>query len=461
MKHLIESIHFIGIGGSGMSGIAEVLHTLGYQISGSDLNASSTTARLQALGIQVNIGHAASHIGQAQVIVVSSAIDNANPEIMAAKAKHLPIVPRAVMLAELMRFKQGIAIAGTHGKTTTTSLVTSILHQAGLDPTFVIGGKLNAAGANAKLGKGDFLVAEADESDASFLNLSPIMQVITNIDMDHMITYNHDFNQLKQAFIDFVHKMPFYGQLVACIDDANVQSILPKLSRTVISYGLHEDAMYRAQNIQAGTAEKAGSMQFTVLRHDDAPLNIELNLAGQHNVLNALASIAIASELGVEDAAIIEALKQFKGVGRRFQRYTFKNIADKDCLLIDDYGHHPVELNATLNAVKGAYPEKELVLIFQPHRYTRTRDCFDEFVQVLSRADKIILLPVYAASEAPIAQADSKALARSLRLLGKEPLVLDDLTAVKEFLKQHSHEGQVILSMGAGSVGQLPALMQA
>jgi UDP-N-acetylmuramate--alanine ligase len=443
-----------------MSGIAEVLHTLGYQISGSDLNASSNTSRLQALGIEVAIGHVASNIGQAQVIVVSSAIDAQNPEIMAAKAKNLPIVPRAVMLAELMRFKQGIAIAGTHGKTTTTSLVTSILYKAGLDPTFVIGGKLNAAGANAKLGKGDFLVAEADESDASFLNLSPIMQVITNIDMDHMATYNHDFNQLKQAFIDFVHKMPFYGQLIACIDDVNVQSILPKLSRTVISYGLHENAMYRAQNIVVGTQAKAGSMRFTVLRHDDTPLNIELNLAGQHNVLNALASIAIASELGIADDAIIEALKQFKGVGRRFQRYPFNNQAQQSCLLIDDYGHHPVELNATLNAAKGAYPDKELVLIFQPHRYTRTRDCFDEFVQVLSKADKIILMPVYAASESPIAQADSKALARSLRLLGKEPLVLEDLQAVKDFLKQHSHTGQVLLAMGAGSIGQLPSLMQ-
>jgi UDP-N-acetylmuramate--alanine ligase len=453
MKHIIKNIHFVGIGGAGMSGIAEVLHTLGYCVSGSDQQHSTTVTRLKKLGIHIEIGHDAKNIDSAQVLVTSSAIDSSNPEVQAARQKNIPIVPRALMLAELMRFKKGIAVAGTHGKTTTTSLVTSILAKAGLDPTFVIGGKLNQAGVNARLGSGEFLVAEADESDASFLHLNPVMQIITNINADHMSTYEHNFAKLKQAFINFAHNMPFYGQLIACIDDPYVCEILPFVSRTVISYGIDEKAMYRASNIVAGTHEKAGKMYFKLHRPDMVDIEIELNLAGLHNVKNALAAIAIATELDIPDQAIQQALAEFSGVGRRFQRYQFHNQHKETFLLIDDYGHHPNELQATLNATKGAYPDQKITLLFQPHRYSRTRDCFEDFVKILLQADQVILTEVYAAHEEPIAAADAKALARSMRLHGKEPLFVENVSDIPAFLKQMIRKNEVVLSMGAGSIG--------
>lgn len=457
MKHIIKNIHFVGIGGAGMSGIAEVLHTLGYNISGSDQQINQVTKHLQNLGIRVEHGHDAIHLQNAQVLVTSSAIDSSNPEVRKAREQNMPIVPRALMLAELMRLKQGIAVAGTHGKTTTTSLVTSILAKAGLDPTFVIGGKLNQAGVNARLGSGEFLVAEADESDASFLHLNPVMQIITNIHADHMSTYEHSFAKLKQAFINFTHNMPFYGQLIACIDDASVCEILPFVSRTIISYGVSEKAAYRASNIQAGSGIDAGKMFFTLHRPDSQALDVILNLAGVHNVKNALAAIAVASELDVADEHILAALAEFSGVGRRFQRYQYHNKQQEKFLFIDDYGHHPNEIQATLAAAKGAYPTQKITLVFQPHRYTRTRDCFEDFVKVLSQADQVILTDVYAAHEEPIPAADSKALARSMRLHGKETLFVDNVKDLPEFLKQIINEGEVVLAMGAGSIGGLVA----
>ena len=401
MKHAIRHIHFVGIGGAGMSGIAEVLLNLGYVVSGSDLSDSAALKRLHALGISTYVGHAAAHIAGADAVVTSTAVQADNPEVVAAHAKLIPVVPRAVMLAELMRLKQGVAIAGTHGKTTTTSLVASVLAEAGMDPTFVIGGRLNSAGANAKLGSGEHIVVEADESDASFLNLLPVMAVVTNIDADHMDTYGHDFNRLKGAFVEFLHRMPFYGAAVLCTDDAAVRSILPEVSRPITSYGFNEQAQVRAVNVQADN----GRMRFTVQRRNGVTLpdlDITLNLAGEHNVLNALAAIAVAVELNVPDAAVVKALAEFKGVGRRFQRHG--EVAAKHgghFTLIEDYGHHPVELAATLAAARGAFPGRRLVLAFQPHRYTRTRDCFEDFVQVMARADVLWLSEIYAAGKPP------------------------------------------------------------
>lgn len=457
MKHAIQHIHFVGIGGSGMSGIAEVLHNLGYTISGSDLADSATLQHLQSLGIATFIGHAAEHIAGAQVIVTSTAVRSDNPEVVAARAQKITVVPRALMLAELMRFKTGIAIAGAHGKTTTTSLVASVLAEAGLDPTFVIGGRLNSAGANAKLGQGDYIVVEADESDASFLNLLPVMAVVTNIDADHMETYGHDFGRLKQAFLDFLHRMPFYGRAIVCTESPAICDILPQLARPVTTYGLAEGVQVRAVDVRA----EQGQMRFTVLRQNGKPyppLHVTLNLPGEHNVLNALAAVAIAMELEVDDAAVLRALENFKGVGRRFQRYGELPCAGGQFTVIDDYGHHPVEMQATIAAARGAFPGRRLVLAFQPHRYTRTRDCFEDFVQVLSQADAVLLAEVYAAGEEPIQAADGRALARGLRVAGKvEPLFVADIAQMPSTIVDNARPGDVVLTMGAGSIGAVPA----
>ncbi|AAU50053.1 UDP-N-acetylmuramate--L-alanine ligase [Burkholderia mallei] len=454
MKHIVKHIHFVGIGGAGMSGIAEVLVNLGYQVSGSDLARNAVTERLEALGARVSIGHDAANIEGANAVVVSTAVRSDNPEVLAARRLRVPIVPRAVMLAELMRLKQGIAIAGTHGKTTTTSLVASVLAAGGLDPTFVIGGRLTSAGANARLGMGDFIVAEADESDASFLNLYPVIEVITNIDADHMDTYGHDFARLKQAFIEFTQRLPFYGSAVVCIDDANVRQIVPLISKPVVRYGFAADAQVRAENVEA----RDGRMHFTVRREGREPLPVVLNLPGLHNVQNALAAIAIATDLDVADAAIQQALAEFNGVGRRFQRYGEIAAAGGGAYtLIDDYGHHPVEMAATIAAARGAFPGRRLVLAFQPHRYTRTRDCFDDFVNVLSTVDALVLTEVYAAGEAPISTANGDALSRALRAAGKvEPVFVATVDEVPDALAKLARDGDVVITMGAGSIGGVP-----
>ncbi len=455
MKHIVKHIHFVGIGGAGMSGIAEVLVNLGYQVSGSDLSRNAVTDRLEALGARIAIGHDAANIEGANAVVVSTAVRSDNPEVLAARHQRVPIVQRAVMLAELMRLKQGIAIAGTHGKTTTTSLVASVLAAGGLDPTFVIGGRLISAGANARLGTGDFIVAEADESDASFLNLYPVIEVITNIDADHMDTYGHDFARLKQAFIEFTQRLPFYGSAVVCVDDPNVRQIIPFISKPVVRYGLSPDAQVRAENIDA----RDGRMHFTVVREGRAPLPVVLNLPGLHNVQNALAAIAIATDLGVSDDAIQQALAEFNGVGRRFQRYGEVPAADGGSYtLIDDYGHHPVEMAATIAAARGAFPGRRLVLAFQPHRYTRTRDCFDDFVNVLSTVDALVLTEVYAAGEAAIATANGDALSRALRAAGKvAPVFVASVDDLPDALTQVAKYGDVVITMGAGSIGGVPA----
>jgi len=460
MKHAISHVHFVGVGGAGMSGIAEILHNLGYKVSGSDLSDGPVLQRLSALGIQTKVGHDAHNIAGADAVVTSTAVQSDNPEVVAAHQKLIPVVPRAVMLAELMRLKQGIAIAGTHGKTTTTSLVASVLAQAGLDPTFVIGGRLISAGANAKLGAGDYIVVEADESDASFLNLSPIMAVVTNIDADHMETYGHDFNQLKSAFIEFLHRMPFYGAAVLCIDDPVVSSLLSQVSRPITSYGLSEKAQVRAIHVRAEEAR----MHFTVKRSNGVTLpdmDIVLNLPGTHNVLNALAAIAIAVELNIPDDAVVKALANFGGVGRRFQRHgEITAKAGGYYTLIEDYGHHPVELAATIDAARGAFPGRRLVLAFQPHRFSRTRDCFEDFVAVLQKVDVLWLTEVYSAGEAPIAAADGRSLAHAVRVAGQQQLVFaQDLNALTELVVNNACNGDVVMCMGAGSIGSVPALV--
>jgi UDP-N-acetylmuramate--alanine ligase len=457
MKHAVKNIHFVGIGGAGMSGIAEILHNLGYRVSGSDQNASATTRALAKRGIRVAIGHDAAHIAGAEAVVTSSAVKADNPEVMAARSQRIPVVPRAVMLAELMRLKQGIAIAGTHGKTTTTSLVTSVLAEAGVDPTFVIGGRLNAAGANSRLGAGDYIVVEADESDASFLNLLPIMAVVTNIDADHMETYGHDFARLKQAFVEFIHKMPFYGAAVLCTDDPGVRSIVPMISRPIVSYGFGADAMVRAVDVEA----RAGTMRFTVQRRNGVrmpDLEVTLNLPGDHNVLNALAAVAVAAELELADAAVVKGLAEFHGVDRRFQHYGNLPVAGGSFTLIDDYGHHPAEMAATLAAARGAFPGRRIVLAFQPHRYTRTRDCFEDFVKVIGSADAVLLADVYPAGESPIVAADGRSLARALRVAGKvDPVFVDEIGDMAETIVAQAKAGDVLISMGAGSIGAVPA----
>ena len=459
MKHALKHIHFVGVGGAGMSGIAEILHNLGYTVSGSDQSDSATARRLSSLGIRVHIGHDPAHIAGAGAVVISSAVKGDNAEVIAARARRIPVVPRAVMLAELMRLKKGIAIAGTHGKTTTTSLVTSVLAEGGIDPTFVIGGRLNAAGANAALGSGEYIVVEADESDASFLNLMPILAVVTNIDADHMDTYGHDFARLKGAFVDFLHRMPFYGSAILCTDDPGVRSIMPLLSRPVISYGLGEDAQVRAAEVQA---LPGGQMRFRCIRRNGVlmpELDITLNLPGVHNVLNALAAIAVGTMLEVSDAAIVQALAAFQGVGRRFQRFGELPAQGGGVFtLVDDYGHHPVEMAAVLAAARGAFPLRRLVLAFQPHRYTRTRDCFEDFVKVMGSADAVLLTEVYAAGEAPIVAADGRALARALRVAGKvDPVFVDDIAALPEVIAELARAGDVVITMGAGSIGGVAA----
>ncbi len=468
MKHAIKHIHFIGIGGTGMCGIAEVLLNQGYLISGSDAGQNAATARLISLGAKVAHGHAPKNIVGADCIVTSTAVQADNVEVIAARAKHTPIVPRAVMLAELMRMKQGVAVAGTHGKTTTTSLIASILAEAGLDPTYVIGGRLNSAGTNAKLGSGDYIVVEADESDASFLNLLPILAVVTNIDADHMETYGHDLGKLHQAFIDFLHKMPFYGAAVLCTDDKGVQAILDKVQRPITSYGLNEGAQIRAINVRADN----GQMHFVCERKNGVELPdlpITLNTPGEHNVRNALAAIAVAVELNVPDAAIQSALAKFAGVGRRFQRWgDFKTLDDGHATLIDDYGHHPVEMEATLAAARGAFAGRRLVLAFQPHRYTRTRDCFEDFVRVMTTVDAVLLAEVYAAGEAPIAAADGRALMHALRVAtngtragqagyGLQAVFVPKINEMAQAIKSFAKDGDVVLCMGAGSIGAVCA----
>jgi UDP-N-acetylmuramate--alanine ligase len=455
MKHKVKNIHFVGIGGSGMSGIAEVLLNLGYTVSGSDIGSNAATERLAQLGAKVSRGHEAAHIEGADAVVTSTAVKADNPEVLAARARRIPIVPRAMMLAELMRLKNGIAIAGTHGKTTTTSLVASVLAQGGLDPTFVIGGRLTSAGANAKLGSGDFIVAEADESDASFLNLSPVIEVITNIDADHMETYDHSFAKLKQAFIEFTNRLPFYGVAILCLDDANVREIMPFISKPVLTYGFHPEAQVRAIDARASD----GLMQFTVIQEGYAPMDISLNQPGMHNVQNACAAIAIARELGVADSATQKALTEFNGVGRRFTRYGDITLANGTTFtLVDDYGHHPVETAATLAAARGAYPGRRLVLAFQPHRYTRTRDLFEDFVKVLSSTDALVLAEVYAAGEQPIVAADGRSLAHALRVLGKvEPVFVEDIADMPATIADVVKDGDVVITMGAGSISGVPA----
>ena len=454
MRHKVRNVHFVGIGGAGMSGIAEVLLNLGYAVSGSDLSEGNATRRLAGLGAQVRIGHAAENVSDADVVVISSAVKADNPEVLAARGRLVPVVPRAMMLAELMRLKKGIAVAGTHGKTTTTSLVASVMAEGGLDPTFVIGGRLESAGANARLGGGEFIVAEADESDASFLHLQPVISVVTNIDADHMETYDHSLDKLKQAFVDFVERLPFYGVVVLCNDDINVRSIMPRLTKTVVTYGLEEGAQIRAYAVTAS----AGQMRFRVQRKNGrrlSDLDITLNLAGVHNVLNALAAIAIGMEVGVPDEKIVRALGEFKGVGRRFQRYGALPAATGGTFeLIDDYGHHPVEMAATIAAARGAFPGRRLVMVFQPHRYTRTRDCFEDFARVLSSVDALLLTEVYAAGESSIVAADGRALARAVRVLGKvEPVFVEQVAELPAAIRGAVRDGDVVLAMGAGSIG--------
>ncbi|MGQ3051383.1 MAG: UDP-N-acetylmuramate--L-alanine ligase [Roseateles sp.] len=455
MKHAVQRLHFVGIGGAGMSGIAEILHNLGFSVTGSDAVESATTERLRALGLRVEIGHAAPNIGDAQALVTSTAVAAENPEVQAARGRQIPVVPRAIMLAELMRLRRGIAIAGTHGKTTTTSLVTAILVEAGLDPTFVIGGKLNAAGANSRLGQGEFIVVEADESDASFLKLSPVLAVVTNIDEDHMDTYGHSVEKLHEAFVEFLHRMPFYGAAVVCADDPGVQAVIGRIERPVVSYGLSAGVSVRAVDVQALADAQ---MRFTCQREACEDIEVLLNLAGEHNVRNALAAIAIATELGCADADILKALANFSGVGRRFEKHGEWPAADGGRFaLIDDYGHHPVEMAAVLAAARGAYPGRRLVLAFQPHRYTRTRDCFADFVRVMRGADVVLLTEVYSAGEAPIEGATGAALAEAVGTPHFVPGVADMPAALAALTRA----GDVVIGMGAGSMSSLPGRVAA
>ncbi|MGH8767119.1 MAG: UDP-N-acetylmuramate--L-alanine ligase [Burkholderiales bacterium] len=462
MKHKVKHVHFVGIGGAGMSGIAEVMLNLGFEVSGSDIADSAATQRLKALGAKVHIGHADANVSGANAVVTSTAVKPDNPEVAAARARRIPVVPRAMMLAELMRLKQGIAVAGTHGKTTTTSLIASVLAEADMDPTFVIGGRLEAAGSHAKLGSGEFIVVEADESDASFLYLQPVLAVVTNIDADHMETYGHDFGKLRQAFLEFIEHVPFYGMAVLCIDDANVRSLTPLITRPVTTYGLTDGAQIRAVDVEAA----AWQMRFRVVRkigfngHAQAApdLRITLNLPGLHNVQNALAAIAVGMEIGAPDAAIVKALAEFRGVGRRFQRYGDVALRKGGSFtLIDDYGHHPVEMAATVAAARGAFPGRRLLLAFQPHRYTRTRDCFEDFVKVLSSVDALLLTEVYPAGEAPIVAADGRALARAVRVAGKvEPVFVEHVIELGAAILASVQPGDVVITMGAGSIGGVP-----
>ena len=448
----VKRIHFVGIGGAGMGGIAEVLLNEGYQISGSDIGENQVVKRLSKFGADITIGHASENIDGASVIVVSTAISEDNPELIAAKSARIPVVRRAEMLAELMRFRHGIAIAGTHGKTTTTSLIASIFAQGQLDPTFVIGGLLNSAGTNARLGSSRYLVAEADESDASFLHLQPMVSVITNIAADHMETYQGDFEKLKDTYIEFLHNLPFYGLAVVCIDNPVVRELLPRISRQVITYGFSEDADIRAANYQ----QDGGVSYFTVEIDGQPPLDMSVNLPGQHNVLNALAGIAVAKDEGVKDEAICQALGEFAGIGRRFEQLGDLSTNDGKMVLVDDYGHHPSEVKATILAMRTGWPDKRLVMVFQPHRYSRTRDLYEDFVEVLSEVDCLFLLDVYPAGEAPITSADSKSLARSIRQRGQvEPIYVSDVDMLPALLAAQLQDNDMVITQGAGNIGAL------
>ncbi len=454
----IRKVHFVGIGGAGMSGIADVMHTLGYQVSGSDITSNAVTERLQNLGVKVYHSHTAENVSEVDVVVTSTAISKDNVEVAAARARRIPVVPRAEMLAELMRFSHGIAVAGTHGKTTTTSLVTSVLAEAGLDPTYVIGGKLNSSATHARLGQGKYLVAEADESDASFLYLQPMIAIVTNVDADHLPTYGGDFSRLKQAFVEFLHHLPFYGLAIVCVDDEEARSLLPDITRPVIRYGIDFDADICASNIRyCGT-----QTIFDVMLPDaTAPVEIILNMPGRHNVLNALAAICVAYELGVSVSAMQAALSGFEGIGRRMHMYGDIKLAKGVVTLIDDYAHHPTELAATLGATKNAWPDKRLVAVFQPHRYTRTRDLFEDFSQVLAECDVLVLTEVYAAGEELIAGADGRALCAAIRARGKvNPIFIEDVEQLGNDLKTILHDGDLVLTMGAGSIGRIASQLK-
>jgi len=454
----IRKVHFVGIGGAGMSGIADVMHTLGYQVSGSDIASNAVTDRLQSLGMMVYHSHAAENVSDVDVVVTSTAISKDNAEVRAAKAQRIPIVPRAEMLAELMRFSHGIAVAGTHGKTTTTSLVTSILAEAGLDPTYVIGGKLNSSATHARLGKGKYLVAEADESDASFLYLQPMIAIVTNIDADHLPTYGGDFSRLKQAFVEFLHHLPFYGLAVVCVDDEEVRNLLPDITRPVIRYGIDFDADVRASNIRYQGTQ---TLFDVLLPESEKPVAINLNMPGRHNVLNALAAICVAFELGVSVQYMQAALSSFQGIGRRMHRYGEIKIAQGTVTLIDDYAHHPTEVAATLSATRNAWPEKRLVVVFQPHRYTRTRDLFEDFSQVLADCDVLMLAEVYAAGEEAIAGADGRALCAAIRARGKvNPIFVEDIEKLDGDLQAVLQDGDLVLTMGAGSIGRVASQLK-
>lgn len=456
----IRNIHFVGIGGAGMSGIAEVLKNQGYDVSGSDIREGAVTDRLTAMGIEVFIGHREANSAKADVVVVSSAVTGENPEVASARSRRVPIVPRAEMLAEIMRYRHGIAVAGTHGKTTTTSLIASVLAEAGLDPTFVIGGKLNSAGTNAQLGGSRYLVAEADESDASFLHLTPVISVVTNIEADHMDTYGGDVGRLKQTFVDFLHNLPFYGIAVMCVDDAYVQEIIPRISRAIITYGIdNPEADYRAENIQSDGLRT----RFVVRRPGGrSDLDVELKMPGRHNVLNALAAIAVATDEGVEDAAICRGLAGFAGVGRRFQVYGDYTTRKGTITLIDDYGHHPTEVEAVIRAAHDAWPDRRLVMLYQPHRYTRTRDLYEDFVRVLSEVDGLLLMEVYSAGESAINGADSRALCRSIRQRGSvEPVFVEDNNEIETLLANNLRDGDLLITQGAGDIGGVAARLAA
>ena len=454
----VRRIHFVGVGGAGMGGIAEVFHTLGFQVSGSDARSSNMTQHLTRLGVQVHVGHDAALVEGCGLLVRSTAIDDDNPELIAARDAHVPVVPRAQMLAELMRLRPGIAVAGTHGKTTTTSLVASLLAEGGLDPTYVVGGRLNASGVNARLGAGRYLVAEADESDASFLLLQPVMAVVTNIDADHMETYGGDFGRLKSTFLEFLHHLPFYGRAVICSDDANIEALLPEIAKPVVTYGLNSDAELRAVDIVAdGTRTR-----FTVHNGTAAPLPVTLNLPGLHNVRNALAAVAVARLVGVDDAAVKRGLEGFQGIARRLQNYGERATPMGNVLLVDDYAHHPTELAATIQAARAAWPERRLVAVFQPHRYTRTRDLIEDFTSALSEVDALLVLEVYAAGEDPIAGADARTLCRAVRSRGRvDPVFVDDLGSLPGVLEDVLADGDLLLTMGAGDIGNAPGALSA
>ena len=447
----INTIHLIGIGGAGMSGIAEVLAFEGYRITGSDIANSAMTERLSNMGATIFIGHKADNVAQADVVVVSSAIDEQNPEIQAAKANRIPIVRRAEMLAELMRFRHGIAVAGTHGKTTTTSLIASIFAQAELDPTFIIGGLLNSAGSNAKVGKSEYLIAEADESDASFLHLQPMVSVVTNIEEDHMDTYDGDLEKMKDTYVEFIHNLPFYGLAVVCVDSEVARELLPRFARPTITYGEAEDADYRLCDFSQDQSQS----HFRVCSKDGDDITVTLNMPGKHNALNAVAAIAVAKDHGISNEAILQALENFEGVGRRFQHYGSFNNEVGEVMLVDDYGHHPSEVDMTIKAAKSGWPDKRLVMIYQPHRYSRTRDLYEDFVKVLCDVDKLLLLDVYSAGEAPIVGADSKSLCRSLRQRGVEPIHISDHAELAKVLANTMQDGDLVLTQGAGNIGKI------